>query len=250
MSRFLRRRIRTVRVVAGVAAFAALVAGLGSMPGISSASSVTASSLLASMSRELAAQQSVRLEGQQTYISPCGIGSSTARVDYVTDATASSGRYEMVIQDEGQEGKEVVLDDNHIAFVYADAFALQRFNCFSSKLVKAIQDRWVFAVPTNPNYSTLVAELTMPSIVKGTSWHNGRLLPKLATVFGQRAYEVQQVTSVNGVKYTLDLYIRTVGPSLPIQVVTSSKYEVSVQAFTRWGEQVEVSEPHGAMSLP
>jgi hypothetical protein len=202
------------------------------------------------MSRALGSEHSVRWESQLSEVSPCGIGSSTDREDSVADAAGSSGRFELVIQDQGQEGKEVVLDDDHIVYLYADAFALQRFNCFSSSLIKAIADRWSFALPTNPNYSSLVSELTMPSIVKGLSWHSAKLLPKLATVLGQRAYELQSMVSGYGIRYTLDLYVRAVGPTLPIEEVTSSRVAVSVQAFSRWGEQVEVSQPQGAVSIP
>jgi hypothetical protein len=131
-----------------------------------------------------------------------------------------------------------------------DALASQRFNCFSATLVKVIADRWSFALPTNPNYSSLVSESTMPSIAKGLSWHSAKLLPKLATVFGQRAYELQSMVSGYGIRYTLDLYVRAVSPTLPIEEVTSSRVAVSVQAFSRWGEQVEVSQPHGAVSIP
>jgi hypothetical protein len=227
------------------------VAGLASvLSGISSASSVTASSLLASMSRALGSEHSVRWESQLTEVSPCGIGSSTDREDSIADAADSSGRFELVMQDQGQKGQEAIIDDDGIVYLYANAFALQRFNCFSSKLVKAIADRWSFALPSNPNYSALVSELTMPSIVKGLSWHSAKLLPKLATVFGQRAYELQTSLSGYGVHYTLDLYVRAAGAALPIEEVTISRVAVSTQVFTDWGEQFEVSQPHGAVSIP
>ena len=223
---------------AAVVLAAVLVFTLGSSSGANAFAGKSGSQVLAVTMAAAKRQGSVHLAESDK---PTGSGTY--------DVGSNSGRQTIA---DGSEGNATLLVLPGIAYLNGDAAFLENEVGLSVSNASLYAERWISFVPsdTSYDYQQLVSGDTLSSALS-ESTPSGRLtLTSERTVDGQRVVGVSGglgPLSEGGAKGSEVLYVSTVAPYLPVELVVSATYEgnsgSSTLTFSDWDEPISVAAP-------
>jgi hypothetical protein len=182
------------------------------------------------------------------YVTTASYGGADIR--QVGDAGITRGIQRMAFRKGARTGHVTVIVAAHTAYVRGDAFTLVNYMGFKSAPAAKYADRWVSIPPTDADYSTVAAAVTLHSTL-----HQLKLSAALSTT-PQTTLDGQQVVGIKG-RYTgaggrtasAILYVRATGSPLPVQEtvrVGAARFAVT---FSNWNQSMSVSAPTGAVPI-
>ena len=172
-------------------------------------------------------------------------GSTSGKV--VQDSTLHSGKQTVAIKN---ELASVVLTGG-TAYISGNSSGLTSYFGLPSSLVPTLTGRWVSVQSTDSAFQSVSANVALSSALANVT-------PSGELVAGKRSkVDRQWVKSISGGAPggggSLTLFIAANKKSLPVEAVESNgsgkAAKGEIVTFTRWGEQVHVPTPSGALPL-
>ncbi len=172
-------------------------------------------------------------------------GSTTGKV--VQDSSLHSGEQTVAI---GKELVSTVLVGG-AAYISGNSQGLTTYFGLPSALVPTLNGKWVSVQPTDAAFQSVSANVSLTSALANVT-------PSGTVVAGKRSKVDQQwVNSISGEapggRQRLTLFVAANKRALPVEAVESAGSGKSatgeIVTFTRWGEQVHVPTPSGALPL-
>lgn len=172
-------------------------------------------------------------------------GSATGKV--VQDSSLQSGEQTVAI---GKELASTVLVGG-AAYISGNSQGLTSYFGLPSAVVPTVTGKWVSVQPTDAAFRSVSANVALASALANVT-------PSGTLVAGKRSkVDRQWVNSISGEApgggERLTLFVAATKRALPVEAVESGGSGKSVTGeivtFTRWGEQVHVPTPSGALPL-
>jgi hypothetical protein len=172
-------------------------------------------------------------------------GSTNGRV--VQDSTLHTGKQTVAIKN---ELASVVLTGD-TAYISGNSSGLTSYFGLPSSLVSTLAGKWVSVQSADTAFQSVSANISLSSALANVT-------PSGTLVGGKRSkVDDQWVKSISGQapggEGRLTLFVALSKKSLPVEAVESSGSGKSAKGeivtFTRWGEQVHVPTPAGALPL-
>ena len=233
------RRSITIGISAGVLLAAALLpmAAPASALTPSPASLVTAS---------LAAARA------QTSFQSVSAGSGNGESGTMTTRSGrTSGIQFISITKGGSTGHVTVELRDHMAYVKGDSFALQMYMGFTSAASKKEANRWLSLAPSNVDFSTVAAGLTVNSVVSELEMTGPFSATFQSVVGGERVDGVRGMSKPQSGVPALKtvLYFRANGLPLPVEEVEMYKGQTSAVKLGKWNAPIGLENPTHAIPL-
>ena len=172
-------------------------------------------------------------------------GSTTGKV--VQDSTLQTGEQTVAI---GKELASVVLVGG-AAYFSGNSQGLTSYFGVPSRLVPALTGRWVSVPSTDAAFHAVTANLALHSALASVTPSGRLVVGKRSEVNRQRVKSISGTAPEGGGRLTL--FVAANAPSLPVEALESSGTGSStmgeIVTFTRWGEQLHVATPSGAVPI-
>jgi hypothetical protein len=172
-------------------------------------------------------------------------GSTTGKV--VQDSSVNSGEQTVAI---GKEVASVVLVGG-VAYISANGQGMTSYFGLPSSLVPTLSGRWISVHPTDSSFQAVTANVSLASALSNVTPSGTLVTGKRSRADGQPVNSVAGTAAGGGGRLTL--FLAAHGRPLPVEAVESSGAGKSAKGeivtFTRWGEQLHVSTPSGAIPI-
>jgi hypothetical protein len=159
----------------------------------------------------------------------------------VNDIGTNEGR--QVIVANGAHGKVIVIDGD--AFLYGDDKAIADYFGISTTDPDKYANQWLELKPTNSDYSTVSAGVTLESDFSHVAMSGTLKLEGVMTIKGRRVRaisgHVPATSQTPAAKATL--YVTTSGPVLPVEYRVIAKGLQSTTVWSNWGHTVTLLAP-------
>jgi hypothetical protein len=207
-----------------------------------SAATVPASSASQSLAHSLGAAKAA---GSARITVQFFAGSTNGEV--VQDSTLHAGKQTVAIK---KELASIVLTGG-TAYISGNSSGLTSYFGLPSSLVSTLAGKWVSVQSTDSAFQSVSANVALSSALANVT-------PSGALVAGKRSkVDGQPVRSISGQAPggagRLTLFVASNKKSLPVEAVESNGSGKSARGeivtFTRWGEQVHIPAPSGALPL-
>jgi hypothetical protein len=172
-------------------------------------------------------------------------GSTTGKV--VQDSSLRSGKQTVAIK---QEIASVVLVDG-AAYISGNSKGLTSYFGLPSSLVATLAGRWVSVRPSDSAFRSVSANVALSSALANVTPSGTLVTGKRSKVNGQSVKSISGEPPGGGGRLTL--FVAANKKGLPVEAVETSGSGQSARGeivkFTRWGEQVHVATPSGALPI-
>ena len=176
-------------------------------------------------------------------------------VHEVTNATGQGHVFSMVNDIGTTEGRQVIISDgahaevivlNGDAYIYGDEKAVANYFEVSRTDPQTYANRWLEITPSNPDFSTVSAAVTLASDFGGQVAMGGALTEGPARVLdGVRVLAIRGriPATAQSPAGNATLYVTTSGRILPFEYQVTGKGVESTTRWTDWGRGVRLATP-------
>ena len=172
-------------------------------------------------------------------------GSTTGKV--LQDSSLRSGKQTVAI---GKALASIILTKG-TAYISGNAKGMTSFFGLPSALTSALAGKWISIQPTDAAYQSVTANVDLGSALSLVTPSGSLSTGKREMINGQSVTSISGAGPGGGGRLTF--FVATGGRRLPVQAVESSGTAKSpkgeIVTFSRWGEQVHVPTPSGAVPI-
>ena len=172
-------------------------------------------------------------------------GSTSGKV--VQDSTLHSGKQTVAIKN---EIASIVLTGG-TAYISGNSLGLTSYFGLPNSLVPTLTGKWVSIEPTDAAFKSVSATVALSSALANVTPSGALAAGKRSKVDGQSVRSISGEAPGGGGRLTL--FVAADKASLPVEAVeTSGSGQAArgeIVTFSRWGEQVQVPTPTGALPL-
>lgn len=241
------RRVQKIGRLALFVLIATLVCGLAPALQNATASATKGASLLKACLGAMAKARSVHWASTTNTSDPSTHVPVTVTI--TSDASQSSGSQVIVFKEGGKSGTEQVRLVNRTAYVYADTFALERFNAMTAAEARHFEDLWIAIASRSSAYGSLAAGLTVSSLRPEIDIPSPELVGTQPVVMGHKTELLDSTSKSNGALVKTELYVQSRGSPLPVEEISITPGGRTTTTFSSWGERVRVSAPPNSVPL-
>lgn len=219
-----------------VVAFGAPISAFGS----SSSSPLSPEARLAAMRSAARSQHSLH------YVSVSSAPGHEIRI--VADVGMKEGIQRITLTDHGQTGPAAVIVSGRKVYIRGNVFTLQVYFGFKALRAKLYAGKWISVPRSHPGYTTLSADVTLPSFLS-------HLFPrptKLSLVLAGNLIGVRGTAHAqSGVDGTATVFAPAHGKPLPVKETAKASMHrgTGVVTMSHWNERVHVSAPAHAIRI-
>jgi hypothetical protein len=152
---------------------------------------------------------------------------------------ASSGQQEIVA--DGHHASVLVLGET--AYIHGDAKALSGYFGIPSSDIAALTGKWMSVPPTDEEYATVSAAVTLASDFANFGLSGHVKAGKSETIDGQAAFPLTGTFSAGNTKVPATLYVSTGKTPLPIAFRASGHGLKATASWSAWGRAVTLTAP-------
>jgi hypothetical protein len=159
----------------------------------------------------------------------------------VNDIGATQGR--QVVVSDGAHARVLVLNGN--AYLYGDNKAIANYFGLSTTDPQKYANQWLELKPSNSDYSTVSAAVTLASDFSHVSLPGSLREGRIVTIKGHKVRPISAhiaATSQTPAS-TATLYITTSGRILPFEYRAVAKGFTSITSWSNWGNRVTLIAP-------
>jgi hypothetical protein len=210
------------------------------------AATVTASSLLASATRDAIAATSVHEVGVTTQ-------SSTSSTEQENNDVGTNGGIQQFAFSSGALADVIALDAKKKLYIRGNADALTNF--FGLDLVdpNTYAGEWLLVTPKDPNYRAVALATTLRSDFDLSLDFKGHLtLGPATTVDGQRVRAISGTVPAQegSPSYSATVYVTVGVRPFPVALHATVSGATYKETWSRWGEKLKLTAPKGAILEP
>lgn len=164
----------------------------------------------------------------------------------VNDIGATEGR--QVIDADGAKSTVLVLGGT--AYINGDAHAVADYFGIPTSDPQALANKWITVPPSDPDYSTVSASVTLPSDFHNVTFSGPYTALADTTVDGVAVVPITgRMPGPKSGTVKATLYVTATGTRLPIELTATSGRSVVTETWSAWGQPATLSVPAGSVPI-